>query len=95
MNARRADRQQQEVAGRAAILDLLGRRRAGATICPSEAARLCDADEWRAFMDPVRSAAQELAETGIIQVTQQGSPVNIDAARGPIRLQRGPRWGGA
>lgn len=88
-------REQQAVAGRAAILELLTRRRAGATICPSEAARLCDGDEWRDLMEPVRQAARELAARGVIEVTQQGRPVDIDQARGPIRLRRGPRWGGA
>lgn len=84
----------QAVDARAAILDLLVRRRAEATICPSEAARLCDADEWRDLMIPVRSAARELAAHGIIEVTQHGRPVDIEAARGPIRLGRGPCWGG-
>ncbi len=39
-----------------AILDLLDRRARGATICPSEAARAVDPDDWRELMEPARSS---------------------------------------
>lgn len=84
-----------EVTLRAAILDLLARRAPSSSICPSEAARRCDPDEWRELMGPTREVAAQLASTGIIEVTQQGRVVDVSTARGPIRLRRGPRWGGA
>lgn len=79
-----ASRQQ---AGRA-ILDLLSRRDPGKTICPSEAARVLGGDDgFRPLMALVRAAAAELAADGRVEVTQHGEPVDIDAARGPIRLR--------
>ncbi|MEM7532908.1 MAG: DUF3253 domain-containing protein [Chloroflexota bacterium] len=33
------------------MLDLLGRRAGGATICPSEAAKAVDPDAWRELME--------------------------------------------
>jgi hypothetical protein len=68
---------------RAAILDLLARREAGKTICPSEAARATGAS-----MDEVRDAARGLVADGEIVVTQRGEVVDLDGARGPIRLRR-------
>jgi hypothetical protein len=72
----------------AAILDLLGRRDAGKTICPSDAARALGGDEgFRPLMPLVRDAARALVAAGRIEVTQSGRPVDLDAARGPIRLR--------
>ena len=71
-----------------AILALLARRRTGATICPSEAARAVDPAGWREHMDEARSAAARLAARGAIEVTQGGRPVDPRRARGPIRLRR-------
>lgn len=70
------------------ILALCAARRAGATICPSEAARaLCAGEaEWRALMPEVRAVAAALADAGKIIVTQKGFPVDPRAVRGPIRL---------
>ena len=71
-----------------AILDLLAQRDAGKTICPSEAARALGGDDgFRALMPLVRDAAAALVADGRIDVTQGGSRVDIDAARGPIRLR--------
>jgi hypothetical protein len=39
-------------------------------------------------MDAVRDAARELVAEGEIEVTQRGEVVDLDAARGPIRLRR-------
>ncbi|MEM7521054.1 MAG: DUF3253 domain-containing protein [Pseudomonadota bacterium] len=61
-------------------------RGAGKTICPSEVARALSPTGWRGLMDDVRAAAQELAESGLINVTQRGMPVDLGAARGPVRL---------
>jgi hypothetical protein len=71
-----------------AILDLLGRRDAGKTICPSEAARALGGDDaFRPLMGLVREAAGALADRGSIEVVQNGRPVSLDTARGPIRLR--------
>ena len=68
------------------ILDLLARRDAGATICPSEAARAL-AEDWRPLMEPVRQTARALADDGRLEVTQSGEVVDHHAARGAIRLR--------
>ena len=72
----------------AAIGTLLARRAAGATICPSDAARALDPDGWRARMDEVRAVAYAMADRGELEVTQRGVVVDGRTARGPIRLRR-------
>jgi hypothetical protein len=59
-----------------AIIELLSRREAGKTICPSEAARMVDPVEWEALMDKSRAAARRLVAQGAIVITQQGSVVD-------------------
>jgi hypothetical protein len=72
----------------AAILDLLARRDPGKTICPSDAARaLAGDDGFRPLMPLVRDAARDLVAAGRIEVTQSGQPVDLDTARGAIRLR--------
>ncbi len=68
-----------------AILVLLRARAVGATICPSEAAREVDPENWRDLMEASRSAARRLVDAGSIEITQQGRPVDPSSARGPIR----------
>ncbi len=76
---------------RRAILSLLEQRDAGKTICPSDAARALGGDDgFRSLMDLVRAAAGELVEEGRIEVTQHGKPVELDRARGPVRLRAVP-----
>jgi len=72
----------------AEILRLIQDRGVGKTICPSQVARSFSQDEtaWRALMPSVREAAGRLAERGEIQVTQRGELVDIDRAKGPVRL---------
>jgi hypothetical protein len=70
-----------------AILDLLRARPAGSTICPSEAARASDPDAWRDLLDAARASARRLADRGVIEITQHGTPVDPSTARGPIRLR--------
>jgi hypothetical protein len=75
----------------AAILDLLGRRDPGKTICPSDAARALGGDAgFRPLMPLVRDAARALVAAGRVEVTQSGQPVDLDAARGAIRLRALP-----
>lgn len=71
-----------------AIDELLDHRRAGATICPSEAARRVGADEWRDLMPAARAAAGRLADAGSVEVTQGGEVVDVATARGPVRIRR-------
>jgi hypothetical protein len=71
-----------------AIEDLLSRRRADATICPSEAARAVGGEDWRELMEPARAAGRRLAARGRVEFTQKGHPVDPSRARGPVRLRR-------
>lgn len=71
-----------------AIRSLLATRIAGATICPSEAARDVGGDDWRDLMEPARAAARRLVTAGEVEVTQQGDVVDPATARGPIRIRR-------
>ena len=71
-----------------AVLRLLAGRSAGATICPSDAARAVEADEWRPLMDATRAAVQRLRMAGLVEVTQGGVVVDPATARGPIRIRR-------
>ena len=71
-----------------AIGGLLDDRRAGATICPSEAARAVDPQGWRELMPTARAAAGRLAADGRVEVTQRGEVVDVGSARGPVRVRR-------
>ena len=73
-----------------AVLDLLRQRPAGATICPSEAARVVggtDEEQWRPLMEPSRRAARRLVDRGLVEITQGGRVVDASSARGPIRVR--------
>jgi hypothetical protein len=67
---------------------LLDQRRAGTTICPSEAARAVDPEGWRELMPAARAAAGRLAAAGDVEVTQRGRVVDVTTARGPVRIRR-------
>ncbi len=73
------------------IRELLAQRDEGKTICPSDAARALDADGFRELMRPVRRVARDMVERGELEVTQKGRVVDIDTARGAIRLRRSSR----
>jgi hypothetical protein len=70
-----------------AILTLLEQRARGATICPSEAARLVGGQEWRSLMEPSRRAARRLVHLGRVEIAQGGKVVDPSTARGPIRVR--------
>lgn len=73
------------------ILELLEQRDPGKTICPSDAARALGGDDgFRPLMDVVRAAAGDLVSDGRIEVTQHGEPVDLDRAKGPVRLRAVP-----
>ena len=71
-----------------AIDTLLDQRRAGTTICPSEAARAVDPEGWRELMPAARAAAGRLAAAGHVEVTQRGEVVDVATAHGPVRIRR-------
>jgi hypothetical protein len=71
-----------------AIVDLIGRRAATSTICPSEAAKQVDPDGWRELMEPARRAARRLVAEGTVEITQGGKVVDPSTAKGPIRVRR-------
>lgn len=78
-----------EAEARDTIRRLLEARDAGKTICPSEAARALGGDDgFRPLMPLVRDAARAMVAGGEIDVTQKGEVVDMDTARGPIRLRR-------
>jgi predicted dinucleotide-binding enzyme len=73
-----------------AITTLLARRARGATICPSEAARVVagdDEDAWRPLMEPARAAARRLVAAGEVEMTQRGRVVDPSTATGPVRIR--------
>lgn len=72
------------------VLDLLARRAARATICPSEAARAVGGDDWRELMEPARAAARRLVARDEVEITHGGHVVDGSTARGPIRIRRAP-----
>jgi hypothetical protein len=71
-----------------ATIDALARHRApDRTICPSDAARVVGGSSWRRRMDLVRQVAAEMAERGLIDVTQRGVVVTDAVWHGPVRLR--------
>ncbi len=71
-----------------AILALLASRAEGATICPSEAARLLAGPQgdWRAEMEAVHAATGALAEAGMLRLSWKGT--EMQKRRGPYRIAR-------
>ncbi|WP_370830711.1 DUF3253 domain-containing protein [Kocuria sediminis] len=72
---------------RSVLLDLVRRRGADKTVCPSEAARVLAPASWRDLMEDVRQEAYRLADDGLVDITQQGRVVDGRSARGPIRVR--------
>lgn len=74
---------------RASIVNLLARREALATICPSEVARALSPDAWQPLMPRVRDLAKAMARQGALEIRQGGRTLAPGAPlRGPIRLGR-------
>ena len=71
-----------------AIESLLDSRSRGASICPSEAARLVGGESWRDLLERSRQAARRLAAQGRVVITQGSTIVDPSTARGPIRIRR-------
>ena len=74
----------------AAILAAVQQRGAGRSLCPSEVARALAPQDWRPLMPAIRAAAGRLAAAGVVCVTQKGAIVDIETARGPVRLSLRP-----
>ncbi len=71
-----------------AILTLLAERAEGATICPNEAARRLAGPQgdWRAVMNAVHAATDQLAAAGTIILSWKGA--DMQKRRGPYRIAR-------
>lgn len=68
------------------ILELLERRGAGKTICPSEVLP-DDLKKDKDVMERVRASARLLVAQGKIVITQNNQIVDPSTAKGPIRLK--------
>jgi hypothetical protein len=77
-------------AARQAVLELLARRAAEATVCPSEAARALAAtagvSDWRGEMAAVHAAVRDLAAEGLVRLTWRGAERSVED--GPYRIGR-------
>lgn len=71
----------------AAMRALLRKRGTSKSICPSDAARVADGDNWRELMPRAREVASQLAEAGWLVITQNGEEWRPGDG-GPIRLRR-------
>ncbi len=71
----------------AAILSLLAERDPGKSICPSDAARALDPQDWRGRLGQVRATAVGLARQGRLVITRHGKPADPDAFKGVYRLR--------
>lgn len=69
------------------ILELLDKRGAGKTICPSEVLEGEDKKN-KILMEQVRSSARKLVAEGQIVITQNGNVVAPSTAKGAIRLRK-------
>ena len=76
-----------------AILGLLADRAAGATICPSEAARAVDAEGWRDILEATREAGRRLVASGEVVFVQGGRIVDPSRAKGPVRIRKAGNGG--
>jgi hypothetical protein len=75
---------------RAAVLALLERRAADATICPSEVARVLAAArggvDWRVEMEAVHAAVDGLVAESAVRLSWKGEPLAV--RNGPYRIRR-------
>lgn len=72
---------------RAAAMALLAARAPGATVCPSEVARVvADGADWRAAMPVVHAAVDGLVADGAVRLSWKGAA--MAARAGPYRIGR-------
>ena len=66
------------------------RRRAPATICPSDVARVVGGAAWRSSMAAVRTLLIEQVDAGVLELRQKGRAVrDPGTVKGPIRFAAG------
>ncbi|USU07048.1 DUF3253 domain-containing protein [Sphingomonadaceae bacterium OTU29MARTA1] len=70
---------------RAVTLSLLACRASGATICPSEVARVI-APDWRGAMPAVHAAIDALVGEGLVRLSWKGR--SLATRSGPYRIGR-------
>jgi len=77
------------VDAREATLVLLAARAEGATVCPSEVARIVAAatGEWRDAMPEVHAAVDQMVSDGLVRLSWKGRRLATRA--GPYRIGRG------
>ena len=78
----------------AAMLELLKSRPKSSSLCPSEAARAVNSENWRPLMEQARMAARRLVAAGRAEITQGGRVVDPSTAKGPIRVRRSATFEG-
>ena len=71
----------------AAVRALLRGRRTGASICPSDVARVVGAAHWRRLLPAVRECAAGMAERGEIDILRRGRVVKTDRTAGVLRYR--------
>lgn len=69
---------------RAATLALLAQRQSGATVCPSEVARVLAAPDWRTAMPRVHAAIDALLAEGLVRLSWKGRA--LGRREGPYRI---------
>jgi hypothetical protein len=77
----------------AALLSLIAQRGPQASACPSEVARALSPAAWRTLMPRVRQVAGQLAQRGLLDISQGGQSVSATTLpngpwKGPIRVRR-------
>ena len=74
---------------RDATLALLDARGAGATVCPSDVARVLagGGGDWRAAMPVVHAAVDAMVADGVVRLSWKGAAMAVRA--GPYRIGRG------
>ena len=70
----------------AAARALLRHRGVDKTICPSDVARTVGGQEWRKWMQLVRTTALALVGAGQLELRQKGKVVSTEPLKGPIRI---------
>jgi hypothetical protein len=71
----------------AAIMALLRSRRNGASICPSDVARIVGGKTWRSMLPLVRERAVKMSGRGRLEILRRGRVVKENPTRGLLRYR--------
>ena len=71
----------------ATIRALLSGRTAGASICPSDVARVVGGKTWRQLLSLVRAVAVTMAATNELDICRAGRPVRTRQTEGVLRYR--------